>query len=143
VLAVFHGPHTYVSATWYTQPQMGSTWNYMSVHAAGTLQFMPKESLITLMKKLTLHFEGNNPTSPTIYNNLPSSYVDTMMPAIVGFEIEITELKHVFKLSQNRDEESYQNIIQKLEATPQKGNAALIADEMKKRQEGLFLKKKV
>ncbi|MEZ4874883.1 MAG: hypothetical protein R2793_05415 [Flavobacteriaceae bacterium] len=65
-----------------------------------------------------------------------------MMPAIVGFEIEITELKHVFKLSQNRDEESYQNIIQQLEATPQKGNAALIADEMKKRQEGLFSKKK-
>ncbi|MEZ4874884.1 MAG: FMN-binding negative transcriptional regulator [Flavobacteriaceae bacterium] len=64
VLAVFHGPHTYVSATWYTQPHMGSTWNYMSVHAAGTLQFIPKESLITLMKKLTLHFEGNNPTSP-------------------------------------------------------------------------------
>jgi len=39
VLAVFTGPQTYVSATWYTNPHMGSTWNYMSVHAAGTIRF--------------------------------------------------------------------------------------------------------
>src|SRR5690606_21026550 len=54
VLAVFTGPHTYVSASWYTNPQIGSTWNYMSIHAKGKINFLPDEDLIKLMKKLTL-----------------------------------------------------------------------------------------
>src|SRR5690606_25529355 len=73
VLAVFTGPHTYVSASWYSNPHIGSTWNYMSVHISGNIRFLPDEGLIKLMKKLTLKFEHNNIASPTIYDNLPDS----------------------------------------------------------------------
>jgi transcriptional regulator len=59
-----------------------------------------------------------------------------MMPAIVGFEIKAEKIENVFKLSQNRDEKSYLNIISKLEE--QGGNNALIAAEMRKRKEALF-----
>ncbi|MBK6538525.1 MAG: hypothetical protein IPG09_12385 [Ignavibacteria bacterium] len=59
-----------------------------------------------------------------------------MMPAIVGFEIKAEKLENVFKLSQNRDEKSYINIITKLEE--QGGSSALIASEMKKRKAELF-----
>src|SRR5204863_8876387 len=59
-LIVFTGAHAYVSASWYTNPQIGSTWNYMSVHVNGILRFQPDEGLIQLMKKLTLKFEINN-----------------------------------------------------------------------------------
>ncbi|MBK8642453.1 MAG: hypothetical protein IPN15_09630 [Saprospiraceae bacterium] len=59
-----------------------------------------------------------------------------MMPAIAGFEIKADKLENVFKLSQNRDEKSYLNIISKLEE--QGGNSALIASEMRKRKDELF-----
>ncbi len=135
-LAVFTGPHAYVSATWYTNQQMGSTWNYMSVHAKGILRFMPEEFLIAFMKKLTLRFENNNKASPTLFENLPSEYHKKMLPAIVAFEIEVEALQNVFKLSQNRNETSYLNIIAHLEA--QGGTSADVANEMRKRKEQLF-----
>lgn len=138
VLAVFNSPHTYVSATWYSNPHMGSTWNYMSVHVRGTIRFLPQDGLIAIMKKLSLHFEGENSASSTVFDNLPQDYVDRMLPGIVGFEMRADEIENVFKLSQNRDEDSYRNIIRHLEQ--QGGDAAYIADEMKKRLDQLFSK---
>ena len=135
-LAVFSGPHTYVSASWYSNPQIGSTWNYMNVHLKGNMRFMREDELITLMKKLTLRFEGGNQNSPTIYDNLPNEFIETMMPAITGFEIRVDGMDNVFKLSQNRDEQSYQNIIERLHE--EGGNSSLIATEMEKRKEELF-----
>jgi len=136
VLAVFTGPHTYVSASWYTNPHIGSTWNYMSIHVKGNIRFLPEENLISLLQKLTLRFENNNTNSPVIYDNLPDEFLKKMLPAIVAFEIKIEEMENVFKLSQNRDEKSYRNIIAHLEE--QGGNSTLIAIEMKKRMEQLF-----
>jgi transcriptional regulator len=135
-LLVFTGPSCYVSASWYSNPQNGSTWNYMSVHATGTLNFMSDEELIAFMRKLTLKFEKDNTESLTIYDNLPASYLNKMMPAIVGFEMKVEHIEHVFKLSQNRDQESYLNIIAQLEKLG--GDSALIASEMKKRESQLF-----
>lgn len=135
-LLVFTGPSTYVSASWYTNPQIGSTWNYMSVHVAGKVTFMTDEELIQFMRKMTLKFEKGNTQSLTFYDNLPEQFLSKMMPAIAGFEIKVEKLENVFKLSQNRDEKSYINIISKLEE--QGGEAALIALEMRKRKADLF-----
>lgn len=136
VLVVFTGPSTYVSASWYTNPHIGSTWNYMSVHIKGTMRFLSDEGLIELMKRTTLKFENHQPTSPTIYDNLPDTFLKKMLPAIVGFEIRVHELENVFKLSQNRDEASYRNIIAQLEKKG--GSSAMIAEEMKNRMSALF-----
>lgn len=136
VLLVFTGPSCYVSASWYSNPQIGSTWNYMSVHVAGQVNFMTNEALIAFMRKLTLKFEKGNSQSLTFYDNLPESFLNKMMPAIVGFEIKAEHIENVFKLSQNRDEKSYTNIISKLEQLG--GNSALIAEELKKRKAKLF-----
>lgn len=135
-LLVFTGPSCYVSASWYTNPHIGSTWNYMSVHIGGQLTFMKEEDLKLFMRKLTLKFEKENTQSLTFYDNLPDQFLSKMMPAIVGFEIRADKIENVFKLSQNRDEESYQNIISKL--TEQGGNSASIATEMIKRKANLF-----
>ena len=135
-LIVFTGPSAYVSASWYSNPQIGSTWNYMSVHMSGQINFMSPDELIQLMRKLTLKFEKGNTESLTIYDNLPDSFLSKMMPAITGFEIKAEKIDNVFKLSQNRGEKSYLNIISKLEE--QGGNSALIAEEMKKRKSDLF-----
>jgi transcriptional regulator len=135
-LVVFTGPSAYVSASWYSNPQIGSTWNYMSVHVNGQIKFMSSDELIQFMRKFTLKFEKGNTNSMTIYDNLPAAFLGKMMPAIVGFEIKAEKLENVFKLSQNRDEKSYLNIISKLEE--QGGNSALIALEMEKRKAALF-----
>ena len=135
-LCVFTGPNAYVSASWYTNPHIGSTWNYMSVHITGKIKFMPDVALIQLMRKLTLKFEKGNTQSHTFYDNLPDQFLNKMMPAIAGFELKAEKIENVFKLSQNRDEKSYLTIISKLEE--QGGNGALVAEEMKKRKKSLF-----
>ncbi|HLU94123.1 MAG TPA: FMN-binding negative transcriptional regulator [Membranihabitans sp.] len=136
VLLVFTGPDSYVSASWYSNPRMGSTWNYMSVHIEGQMRFMSSQELIRFMRKFTLKFEKGNTDSLTIYDNLPQTYLSKMMPAIAGFEIKAEKIDNVFKLSQNRDKKSYLNIISKLEE--QGGSSSLIANEMRKRQADLF-----
>ncbi len=135
-LLVFTGPSCYVSASWYSNPQIGSTWNYMSVHVAGEVRFMTDEELVAFMRKLTLKFEKGNSESLTFYDNLPDNFLKKMMPAIVGFEIKAERLDNTFKLSQNRDEKSYDNIIMKLEE--QGGSSAMVAMEMRKRKAALF-----
>ncbi len=137
VLALFTGPHTYVSGSWYSgNPHQASTWNYMTVHARGQIKFLDKENLIQLLRKLSLHFENNNSGSTTIYDNLPKDYLDKLTNAIVSFEIEVTELDNVYKLSQNRDEKSYDNIIAELKK--QSGDSKTIGEIMEKRKGKVF-----
>jgi len=136
VLAVFTGPHIYVSATWYDDPHQASTWNYMSVHAKGTIRFGDEAELIAILKRLSLHYENYNAASTTVLDNLPADYVQRLIKAIVAFEIEVTSIDNVFKLSQNRNEKSYGNIIASLEHGD--GDAKQIAEEMKKRKGRMF-----
>ena len=136
VLAVFTGPHVYVSATWYDDPHQASTWNYMSVHVKGTIRFGNADDLVAILKRLTLHYENNNTASTTIFDNLPSEYTGRLMKAIIAFEVEITSIENVFKLSQNRNEKSFHNIMAKLQE--QGSDGQFIAAEMKKRQQQLF-----
>jgi transcriptional regulator len=138
VMAVFSGPHTYVSATWYDDPVQASTWNYISVQAKGRIRFGDMEELTGVLKRLTLHYENNNTDSATIFDNLPQEYRERLMKAIVPFEIEITQMDNVFKLSQNRNEKSYFNIMNKLEAQGQDGK--YIAGKMRERVNELFKK---
>lgn len=114
VLAVFTGPHAYVSASWYENKQQASTWNYMTVHAKGELLFLDDAALLVMLDELTSHYE-NNPSSPSLYKELPDEYVRRLTKAIVAFEIKVTSLDHVFKLSQNRDKKSFENIVERLQ----------------------------
>ncbi len=131
VLVVFTGNHTYVSATWYSNPHQASTWNYMSVHARGIIRFLDDAALEQVLRKTTLHFENQNQESTTIFDNLPSDYKHKLMKAIVAFEIEVQGIENIFKLSQDRDLESYLNIIKKLKEQGHDGQ--VIAAEMEKR----------
>ena len=136
VLAVFTGKHTYVSGTWYSNPHTPSTWNYMSVHARGVMKFLDDQALEDVLRMTSLHFEGQNSESATVFDNLPKAYLQRMMGAVVAFEIEVTNLDTVFKLSQDRDAESYRTIIEKLKEQDEDGR--VIAHEMEKRAKGLF-----
>jgi len=137
VLALFTGAHTYVSGTWYAgNPHQASTWNYISVHARGSIKFQDEAALVELLKKLSLHFENSDRTSSTIYENLPLEYREKLTKAILAFEIEVTELDNVYKLSQNRDEKSYDSIVMQLKL--QQGDAREIGELMEERKTRVF-----
>lgn len=136
VLCIFTGNHCYVSATWYSNPEQASTWNYMSVHVKGTIRFLDDDALVSILKKTTLHFENGDTNSSTVFDNLPEDYRNRLMKAIVAFEVEVKSMDNVFKLSQNRDQESYHHIIDRLKNSDADGK--VIADEMNKRKEELF-----
>jgi transcriptional regulator len=133
-LVLFTGPHCYVSASWYTNPQQGSTWNYITVHAKGELRFLDDSELPGLLDELTASYEKEG--SPASYQNIPQDYIERMVKAISAFEIKITSMDHVFKLSQGRDKESFENILSKLSAGD--ANQKAVAEEMRKRKDQLF-----
>jgi len=137
VLAIFYGPHTYVSASWYENKQSASTWNYQAVHASGIFKFVSEERLLEVLTKLTEQFE-DNPYSLSLVQKMDKAYVEKMMQAIVAFEIEVVSVQHVFKLSQNRDEKSYENIVHHL--SQQDAEAKAVADTMKQNASSIFRK---
>ena len=130
VLVIFNGPHAFVSASWYTNPSMGSTWDYMVVHAKGKIKFTDEEGTYQAVKATSDKYQGKDTVAS--FDKLPPEYIDHMVKAIVGFTIEVETLDNVFKLSQNRDKASQQNIIEQLK---KKGddNSRMIAEEIEKR----------
>jgi len=135
VLVLFSGPHAYVSASWYENKKQASTWNYMTVHARGKMRLLSEDALPTMLEELTTHFE-QNPSSPSQYKELPEEYIARLSKAIVAFEIKLLQTDAVFKLSQNRDEQSFDNIVSKLSAGNWEEKA--VAEEMSKRKHQFF-----
>lgn len=112
VLVIFNGPHCYVSASWYNNPQSGSTWNYMSVHAKGTIHFTDEAGTYQAVRNVTNKYESADAAGA--FNNIPQSYISPMLKAIVGFSIEVESIDNVFKLSQNKTVDEQTNIIAQL-----------------------------
>lgn len=128
VLAIFSGPHTYISSSWYDHENV-PTWNYLAVHVYGKVTVYNHEQAVDFLKKLVDKYEAKS-ENPIRVENLSEK---TMREArgIIAFEIEITALEAQKKLSQNRDDKNYQNIITELKKT--NDNQAIdIANEMKK-----------
>ncbi|MDP1900946.1 MAG: FMN-binding negative transcriptional regulator [Rubrivivax sp.] len=108
VLAIFSGPQAYISPSWYPSKALTHkvvpTWNYAVVHAHGRLRAVDDTPwLQALVQRLTRHHEAAQ-TVPWAVSDAPEDYVQQMLRAIVGIEIEITRLVGKFKLSQNRSE---------------------------------------
>lgn len=130
VLVLFTGPHTYVSASWYTNPQSASTWNYMTVHAKGKITLLDEAATYEAIKNITEKYEGRE--TAAAFHKMDDAYITAMLKAIIAFSIEVESMENVFKLSQNRDEQSKKNIIEALQQRPD-DNSKMIAAEMIKR----------
>jgi transcriptional regulator len=112
VLAVFQGPHAYVSPSWYGSPGV-PTWNYAVAHLYGKPRLIESETeLEALVERLTNVYESQmlNPWQL----NLSSERRAKLLSMIVGFEIEITDVQGKFKLSQNRPAEDQKRVIEEL-----------------------------
>jgi len=120
VLLVFQGPQAYVSPNWYPSKfQHGKavpTWNYAMVQVHGTLRaIQDSEWLRRFVTRLTERHEAGRAV-PWHVSDAPADYLDAMLKAIVGIEIEVTRVEGKFKLSQNRDAADRTGVVLGLEA---------------------------
>ena len=125
--AIFHGPHAYISPTWYATSPAVPTWNYVVVHAAGKARVHHDgPELAQLLRDLTAEYEGRQAGawSP---EGLPDDYAQPMRGAIVGFEIAVERLEGKIKLSQNRSPEDRRGVVAALEAQMSEDSRAVAA----------------
>jgi transcriptional regulator len=125
VLAIFQGPQHYISPAWYASKaahgKVVPTWNYTLVQAHGELRAVEDPVwLLDLLHRLTHRHEDPRP-QPWQVDDAPAQYLDSMMKAIVGIEIQVERLEGKWKVSQNRPATDRQGVVQGL---IQEGGAA-------------------
>jgi transcriptional regulator len=132
VLAVFSGPHAYVSPTWYESDNVVPTWNYVAVHAYGTFRAIhDQETLLRIVGQYVDYFESTLP-SPWKFD-ATSDYARKLAGAIVGFRIEISRLEGKWKLNQNQSRERREKVVAALHGSGDEGArsvAELIKEEL-------------
>lgn len=120
-LAVFHGPDAYITPSWYaTKKETGKvvpTWNYVMVHAYGSLRVVEDATwLRTHLETLTAHNEASFP-KPWKVTDAPHEYTEKLVRSIVGIELVITKLYGKWKVSQNQPKQNQATVIEGLEAS--------------------------
>jgi transcriptional regulator len=133
VLAIFHGPHAYISPNWYATAPSVPTWNYADVHAYGTVRLVEDDEwLRRFLARLSARHEARNP-APWRMQDLPGDYVEIMLKGIIGLDIAVTRLEGKYKLSQNRPAADRPVVIDALEAQSDP-DAQAVARLMRERQ---------
>jgi transcriptional regulator len=129
VLCIFHGPHAYISSSWYNHENV-STWNYQIAHVYATAQLIEGQELLQSLKDLTDKYEQYS-EKPAKVEAMNPAYVAREMKGIVGLQLRIVKVEASFKLSQNRDDVNHQHIVEALEKRGDPPSAE-IANAMKK-----------
>jgi transcriptional regulator len=126
-LAIFLGPDAYITPSWYeTKRQTGKvvpTWNYLAIHAYGTLSFFDDaDELRAHVSKMTDTHEASR-GAPWAVTDAPADFVDGMLKAIVGFRLRIRRLEGKWKMSQNRPRQDVPGVIDGLSREPGEAQA--------------------
>ncbi len=116
-LAIFMGPHAYVSPAWYTVAPAVPTWNFSAVHVQGPVRLLSAEESLITLRALTAENEAHVGGSWSLDEQNPE-YLARMVQGIVGFELQIELLEGKFKMSQNRSEADRVSICEALESRP-------------------------
>ncbi|MFP5115988.1 FMN-binding negative transcriptional regulator [Bacillaceae bacterium C204] len=112
VLVMFQGPHAYISSSWYEEENV-PTWNYQAVHVYGTAGILDEEELKQDLTMLLQKYEKHR-KNPVLWDKLSPQLLEKQLKGIVGFKIKVQEIQAANKLSQNRNEKDYHNIVNKL-----------------------------
>ena len=129
VLCDFLGAHSYISSSWYEKTNV-STWNYEAVQIRGKVKLMNDEELFQHLEKLTFKYEKTQ-KCPMLVENMGDELVKKEMKGAFGINIFPTEIFIAQKLSQNRNDQDFQNIILNLEHSNNE-NSKEIAEKMKR-----------
>jgi len=123
ILSIFHGPHAYISPSWYVMRRTVPTWNYAVVHIYGTPSLLDETALRQIVLDTTERYES----AMAIPWKLPltESEMSKMLKAIVGFSIKITHVEAKFKLGQNRSAEDQESMLRALQESERSGDRDL------------------
>lgn len=127
VLIIYQGPHAYVSSSWYEKENV-PTWNYQAIHLYGEATVLSEQETIDDLKTLLAKYEQYR-ENPVLWDNLAES-TQMQSKAIIGFKVKINKVEAAYKMSQNRNEQDYNNIIKKLEEE-HNSNSNAVADVMR------------
>ncbi|MEI8381724.1 MAG: FMN-binding negative transcriptional regulator [Planctomycetota bacterium] len=117
ILAIFHGPHAYISPGWMETQNVVPTWNYVAVHAYGVLRLIEDhDQLRQIVTRTVDHYESSR-ERPWSLESPDTSFIEKLLGAIVGFEIVVDQLEGKWKLNQNHPVERREQIIQGLRDT--------------------------
>lgn len=117
VLAIFHGPHAYISPGWVQSTSMVPTWNYVTVHAYGVLRIIEDAAQLKgILHRMVSRYESGRDQSWSM-DLAEDGFIDKLAAAVVGFEIQIERLEGKWKLSQNHPAERRDQIISGLLST--------------------------
>jgi transcriptional regulator len=112
-LAIFSGPHAYISPTWYETEQVVPTWNYTAVHAYGQVEIIEeKGALLEIVQRSVRVYEQAMPRPWSF--DASTTFVERLLAQIVGFRIEVEKIEGKFKLNQNHPAERRQKVIRAL-----------------------------
>lgn len=111
VLLIFNGPHAYVSSSWYGHENV-PTWNYIAVHVYGTIKLLEEEELLYALTKLVDKYEARQKNPVSVKEFSETTMKQTR--GVVGFKVALSEIQAAYKLSQNRNDEDYHNIVNHL-----------------------------
>ena len=118
-LAIFSGPHAYISPSLYEKRESVPTWNYMAVHAYGSPRiFRLAESREAVKAMLEAMIETYDPSYKSQWDELSDGFREGMLNGIVGFEMVVTRLEGKYKLSQNRSQADQQRVAASLSQSP-------------------------
>lgn len=112
-LLIFHGPHAYISSSWYTVDEV-PTWNYLAVHAYGPIRTLSERDLAADLQALLAQYEGHRERG-RLWHTLPPELLERQMKGIVGFRVDVTIIEAKAKMSQNRQNVDYKRIVERLE----------------------------
>ena len=135
VMVIFSGPHAYVSSSWYNHENV-PTWNYIAAHVYGEIQIVEGEALRHSLSRLVTKYEKHS-ERPVSVETMTPDYFNRSLQGLVGFEIRITKIEAAYKLSQNRDQLNYRNVVRELDKRGDE-NSFRVAEEMKKKWPNLF-----
>ncbi|MEX3914083.1 FMN-binding negative transcriptional regulator [Bacillus paralicheniformis] len=113
VLVMFQGPHAYISSSWYGHEDV-PTWNYQAVHIYGQASILERDELIEELTIMMGKYEKHR-ENPILWDNLSPQLLERQLKAIVGFKIKVEDIQAAYKLSQNRNDTDYMNIIDQLQ----------------------------
>jgi len=124
-LIIFHGPHRYISPSWYITKPNVPTWNYATVHARGKARMIEDDDTVhAILERTVAHFEAGSREPWTM--QLPQDFLDVRYPKIVGFEIPIESLEGKFKLNQNREDVDRRAVIARLREEDDPGSREML-----------------
>jgi transcriptional regulator len=134
LVAIFQGPHAYVSPTWYEHHPAVPTWNYAVAHVRGRITPLDEFELRDLLGRLSAIYEGDRPEAWRI-DRQPAPFIEGLVGVIRGFAIEVERVEGKFKLSQNRPGNDAKRVADALEARGDRELAALMREHPPVRQE--------